>query len=156
MRSAVAFIRIVAILGMFGLAASAIAATYPVDDRATVPYRSTAKMDWDRALPARGISAGLSGNLAVQVRLDVRPWRNRTGRIFLRLQNATVNAISAAWTTQGRLLPGSVQTGERTLVYSGPIQVDAIEDVMTVALRGDGRRLIRDEVASFSFEIDVN
>jgi len=155
MKPEAAFIRIIAI-GMCGLTASAIAATYPVDDRATVPYGSTAKMDWDRALPARRISAGLSGSLAVQVRLDVRPWRNRTGRIFLRLQNATVNAISAAWTTEGRLLPGSVQTGERALVYAGPIRVDAIEDVMTVAVHGDGRRLIRDEVANFSFEIDVN
>jgi len=142
--------------GCIFLAGNALAATYPVDDRASAPYESTAKMEWDSVAPVRGVSASLSGRMMVQVRLDVRAWQHRAGRIYLRLQNTTLNAINAAWVTNGRLLPGNVRSGERSLVYSGPIQAEAIEDVMVLTIHADGRRLVRNEPVKFSFEIDVD
>ena len=137
-------------------ASGAHAATYPVDDRASAPYESTAKMEWDSVAPVRGVSASLSGRMMVQVRLDVRTWQHRAGRIYLRLQNTTLNAINAAWVTNGRLLPGNVRSGERSLVYSGPIQTEAIDDVMVLTIHADGRRLVRNEAVKFAFEIDVD
>jgi hypothetical protein len=78
------------------------------------------------------------------------------GRIYLTLQNTPLGPLSTSWTTRGRLLPGSVRAGERTLVYSGPIDTDVLEDELLLTIKADGRRLVRTEQLDFSFEIDVN
>jgi hypothetical protein len=49
-----------------------------------------------------------------------------------------------------------VRAGERTLVYSGPIDTDVLEDELLLTIKADGRRLVRTEQLDFSFEIDVN
>ncbi|MEP7044600.1 MAG: hypothetical protein ABI843_16155 [Dokdonella sp.] len=134
------------------------AATYPVDDRASTPYESIGKMQWDAVAPHRGANAAstLSGHIMVQTRLDVRAWKHRMGRIYLTLQNLPLGPLSTSWTTRGRLLPGTVRAGERTLVYSGPIDTDVLEDELLLTIQADGRRLVRTEQLNFSFEIDVN
>jgi len=53
------------------------------------------------------------------------------------------------------LLPGTVRSGQRTLVYAGPIATDEIEDVLLLTLKADGSRLFRTEAVEFRFEIDV-
>jgi hypothetical protein len=133
------------------------AATYPVDDRASTPYAGIGKMQWDAPTGKRGAAPStLTGRIAVQTRLDVRAWKHRMGRIYLTLQNTPLGPLSTSWTTRGRLLPGSVRAGERTLVYSGPIDTDVLEDELLLTIKADGRRLVRTEQLDFSFEIDVN
>ena len=134
------------------------AATYPVDDRASTPYTSIGKMQWDAVAAKRGATSAstLTGRIVVQARLDVRPWKRRMGRVYIKLQNTPLGPLSTSWTTHGRLLPGSVRPGERTLVYSGPIDTDALEDELLLTIQADGRRLVRTEQLDFSFEIDVN
>ena len=46
---------------------------------------------------------------------------------------AESDKVVARWTTQGRLLPGQVGTGQRTLVYAGPITTPLLAE--TLALR---------------------
>ncbi|HEY0232106.1 MAG TPA: hypothetical protein VGC55_12710 [Dokdonella sp.] len=146
-----------ALLAML-LSAAAHAATYPVDDHASTPYAGIGKMQWDAPTAKRGAAsaATLTGRIAVQARLDVRPWKRRMGRIYLTLQNTPLGPLSTSWTTRGRLLPGSVRAGERTLVYAGPIDTDVLEDELLLTIKADGRRLVRIEQLNFSFEIDVN
>src|SRR3546814_3910708 len=73
-------------------------------------------------LPARGAALHMvSGEIAVRVRLDVSPWQGRSGRIYMLLPEQPAGAITATWTTRGRLLPGVLRAGERALVYAGPI-----------------------------------
>jgi hypothetical protein len=52
-------------------------------------------------------------------------------------------------------LPGELRSGERTLIYAGPIQTDTLEDTLRLAIQADGRKLRRDEQLAFAFEIDL-
>lgn len=134
----------------------ATAATYQVDDRASAPYESTSRLEWDSVVPGRGTRPTVSGRAIVRVRLDLRAWQRRSANVYLRLQNTSFGPVSASWTTHGRLLPGNVRSGERALVYSGPIRSDLIDDELALAIQADGRQLVRKESLNFSFEIDVN
>jgi len=58
--------------------------------------------------------------------------------------------------TQGRLLPGAVRSGERTLVHAGLIDADTLEDTLRLSIQADGRDLARGEQLAFSFEIDLD
>ena len=66
------------------------------------------------------------------------------------------SVIEANWTTLGRLLPGQLVSGERTLVYAGTLTADTLEDQLLVRLRSPadwnsaGRRL------NFHFELDTD
>ncbi len=64
--------------------------------------------------------------------------------------------MTAEWTTHGRLLPGQLISGNRTLVYSGPIKANTPEDTIALKISADGRRLISAQRLQFYFEIDVD
>ncbi len=64
--------------------------------------------------------------------------------------------VNVEWATQGRLLPGKLQSGERTLVYAGPIRSNFLEDNFTVRVVADGRRVNAPQRLQFHFEIDVD
>ena len=84
------------------------------------------------------------------------PWLNRSGRIYLALPQQPVGVVDVEWATQGRLLPGKLQSGERTLVYAGPIRAEFIEDNLSVRVVADGRRVLGNQRLQFHFEIDVD
>jgi hypothetical protein len=94
------------------------------------------------------------GTLLLRVRLNVTPWLKRAGRIYLTLPAQQPGGITATWTTQGRLLPGQVVSGSRTLVYAGPISTPFIEDVVQLTVTVDGRRMLQSYPVNFRFEID--
>ena len=54
------------------------------------------------------------------------------------------------------MLPGKLQSGERTLVYAGPIRTTVLEDNFTVRVVADGRRVNATQRLQFHFEIDVD
>jgi hypothetical protein len=62
--------------------------------------------------------------------------------------------IAASWTTTGRLLPGRVQSGSRTLVFAGTIASPVLEDTLVLSLAVDGRQMRQTYNLQFRFEID--
>ena len=137
-------------------ATPAIAQTYPVDDSASQVLGSTLRLKPD-AMPARSAPMYMvSGEIAVRVRLDVSPWQGRQGRIYMRMPEQSGGAITATWSTRGRLLPGTLRAGERTLVYAGLIGSAMLEDTLRLRIDADGRTLPSSEQLAFSFEIDLD
>lgn len=143
------------LLAATGLPAGA-QSTYPVDDSASQVLGSTLRLK-PEVTPARGrLLYMVSGEIAVQVRLDVSPWQGRNGRIYMLLPDQPAGALTATWTTRGRLLPGVLRSGERALVYAGPLPARLLEDTMRLRVDADGRRLPPSEQLAFSFEIDLD
>lgn len=140
----------------FLCAASANAATFRVDDSATLPSEAQTTMQWQSPSPGRGASNDVEGRSVITVRLNTAPWLNRNGKIFLALPAVPIGEVNAEWTTQGKLLAGQVRSGSRTLVYAGPIRTSLIEDTILLRVWTDGRRLGAPQRLDFQFEIDVD
>ncbi len=135
----------------------AIAATYHVDDSLSLPSNPATTMRWKSAAPTRANADVVVGATTVTIRLNLAPWLNKSGRIYMALtQQPTLGQVKAQWTTQGRLLPGTVLSGERTLVYSGPIRSPLVEDTFIVSVEADGKRLASPQRLEFTFEIDAD
>lgn len=134
----------------------AAAETHRVDDSATQVLGTTLRLKPTAPL-ARGSQASIvSGDVSVIVRLAVAPWKGRQGRIYMILPGQPEGAITATWNTRGRLMPGVLRAGERTLVYEGLVQDDMIEDTLRLNIRADERTLPRDQQLAFAFEIDLD
>ncbi|ROU08544.1 hypothetical protein D9T17_03425 [Lysobacter enzymogenes] len=144
-----------AVAALWLAATAASAATHRVDDSGSQVMNPNVQMRWDANVPgARG--RGVAGALEVALRLDVAAWRGRNGRIYMTLPASPSGPLQVAWTTQGRLLPGRLVSGERALVYAGPIGEDALRDRLRLDLQADGQRLDRAQTLTFSFEIDLD
>ena len=133
------------------------AATFVVDDGASTPQESTAMLRWRRFAPSRATDSNtLEGATAVLVRLNLAPWMHRNGRVFLALPEQGTAPVRVNWTTQGRLLPGSITPGNRVLVYAGSITTAVLEETLTLQIEADGSRLPNMQRLKFHFEIDVD
>lgn len=102
------------------------------------------------------MASELEGQLAVLVRLDTSPFLNRSGRIYLVLDDAGIGPVKASWTSRGRLQAGEAREGQRTLVYAGPIRERLIEDQWIVTIQTDGDRYSGQRQLNFRFEIDID
>lgn len=143
-------------LGLCMMASPAMATTtYRVDDSTSQVLGNTLKMKWDTTVPQRGQRPTVSGAITVLARLNLAPWQGRTGRVYMTLPPQPFGQVTATWTTQGRLLPGTLRAGERTLVYAGVMPAGLLEDTIRLVIQADGQRLARAEQLNFSFEIDV-
>jgi hypothetical protein len=133
------------------------AATYVVDDSSTIPFETNVSTRWrDGMNGGRRMSNDIEGGATVTIRLNLQPWLNRNGRIYLALPQQPVGVVNVEWGTQGRMLPGKLQSGERTLVYAGPVRSNFLEDNFTVRVIADGRRVVATQRLQFHFEIDVD
>lgn len=133
----------------------AAAKTTRIDDSGSLPYVAPLTVQWEQPSPRPPVSNLMSGTLTVHVRLNVAPWLRRSGRIYLALPAQQPGAMAVSWVTQGRLLPGHLISGNRVLVYSGPITSPFIEDVLQLTLRVDGTRLQQQLYhVNFNFEMD--
>lgn len=151
MRATLVFITL-----LIASATPAAAATFRIDDSATIPAESNAVMRWRSFAPSRSGDNTAEGSTTVQVRLNLAPWLKRTGRVFLVLPEQPPGQVTARWTTQGRLLPGQLVTGQRALVYAGPITTPHLEETLVLRLETDGTRLASSFRLNFHFEIDVD
>ncbi|GAA5006663.1 hypothetical protein FNZ56_04960 [Pseudoluteimonas lycopersici] len=145
----------------FGLACALVtlpvfAQAHRVDDSGSQVLGGPLRLKPITPMPHGQLATALFGQTSVLVRLDVAPWKGRRGRIYMTLPQQADGQVVASWGTQGRLLPGSLRSGERTLVYAGPIDSDALEDTLRLSIQADGRELARDEQLAFSFEIDLD
>ncbi len=64
--------------------------------------------------------------------------------------------VSVNWTTQGRLLPGNLVSGQRALVYAGQIMTPLLDETLVLKIATDGTRLGSAHRLNFHFEIDID
>lgn len=148
------------LIAALGLAAgqSLQAATHRIDDSATQVLSSSVRMRTDtRLLPRNGEPMTWTGTVDVRVRLDLAPWQGRNGKIYMTLPNTTGTPLTVTWASRGRLLPGVLRSGERTLVHAGPVPtgVGLFEETLQLRIDSDGRGLERPQQLQFGFEIDM-
>ena len=136
-------------------AAPAQAKSTTVDDSGSVAIEPTVLMRWKTAVPTRTAAGKLMvGTMTVRVRINVMPWLKRSGRIYLALPAQQPGPISLSWTTQGRLLPGQLVSGNRVLVYAGPITTPFMEDTLTFQFSVAGTLMQRAVPVTYHFEMD--
>jgi hypothetical protein len=136
-------------------AAAAHAKSMTVDDSGSVGIEPTVLMRWKTAVPTRNAAGKLMvGTMTVRVHLNVMPWLKHSGRIYLALPAQQPGPISLSWTTQGRLLPGQLVSGNRVLVYAGPITTSFMEDTLTFQFSVAGTLMQRAVPVTYHFEID--
>jgi len=149
-----------ALLTGFGVAASlalpAGASTYRVDDTGTVTSQPVTPMRWRRLAPGRASDNTVEGSVTVALRLHLAPWLNRPARLYMALVPTEGEQMLATWRTQGRLLPGSVRAGGRTLVFEGTVREPVLQENIVLDLRADGRSVERAQALQFFFEIEVS
>lgn len=128
---------------------------FRVDDSGTVVLDPVLEMQWQP--PGRGGSTSLvSASTRVSIQLNLAAWIGRSGRIYMTLPRTPGPTVRATWRTGGTLLPGTVLSGDRTLVYSGTVTGPVIRDLIDIALEADGTRLSRPEALAFGFEIELD
>jgi hypothetical protein len=143
------------IIWLAGSAAQARSTGVLIDDSATLPHDAALAMRWQQHTPRGPNSTRMTGTLALRARLNVAAWLHHSGKIYLVLPAQQPGGVSASWTTQGRLLPGRVVGGGRTLVYAGPITTPFLEDTVLLTIAVDGRRLqLQSYHLDFHFEMD--
>jgi hypothetical protein len=138
------------------MAGQAGAVTYVVDDSTTIPFETNVPTRWRQNATGRQLGNELEANTTVTIRLNVAPYLNRVGRIYLALPPQPIGVVNVEWATQGRLLPGALQSGQRTLVFAGPIRTQVLEDNFVVKVVADGRRVAITQRLQFHFEIDLD
>ncbi|MDM0000105.1 hypothetical protein QTI24_15915 [Variovorax sp. J22P240] len=144
------------LLAFAGAPSADAATTYRVDDTGTVLSQPVTPMRWRQLVPGRAGDNTVEGNLTVTLRLNLSPWVNRPARIYMSLAPTEGQQMIASWRTQGRLLPGSVRGGGRTLVFEGIVRDAFLEENILLSLMADGRAVDRAQSLQFSFEIEVS
>jgi hypothetical protein len=124
-----------------------------IDDSGTQVLGGIVRLKWQQAAPQPGQPNLLVGQITVLVRLDTSPWNGRRGRIYHQLSRQG-NPVTVSWTTRGPLLPGEVRDGERTLVYTGLVSTDLLEDTFLLTITANADQLSRLDQLEFSFEFE--
>ncbi len=136
--------------------AVATAATI-IDDSASQSLEPSVSMRWQTPVPGRRRTSAddqLSGLVRVRVRLDLAPWLHRRGRIYFSLPSQPPGPIDISWSTQGRFSSGQLRSGNRLLVYAGPIESPVFEELFVFQFSVDGRLLDSAARVTYNFEID--
>jgi hypothetical protein len=132
----------------------AVAATARVDDSGTVVSQGIVPMRWRQLVPGRGADHSVEAGVRVALRLNLSRWLNQPVKLYMGLAPAAGEPIHVTWRTQGRLLPGSVRSGARTLIFEGA-GVASLEETLELTLRTDGRALVSPQSLQFYFEVDT-
>jgi hypothetical protein len=126
-----------------------------VDDSGSQALAPSVSMHWKSAAPSRSAAGNVMfGTMTIRVRINVMPWLRHSGRIYLSLPAQQPGPISLSWITQGRLLPGQLVSGNRVLVYAGPITTPFLEDTLTFQFSVDGTLMRRAVPVTYHFEMD--
>lgn len=149
------FVWTVIFLAWLGACQVATAATFRVDDSQTQVLESTLPMRWQAFSPAAS-NHFIEGSTRVQVRLNLAPWQGKVGKIYMALPAQSIGAVQVSWRGQGKLLDGALLSGQRSLVYAGPINTALLDDVLTVHLRADGKLVRSLHRLEFHFDIDLD
>jgi hypothetical protein len=139
-----------------GLPAHARAATFKVDDSASETLQVTSTARWQSLSPRRGAENQVQAQATVRIRLNVKPWVGKQARIYMVNTSGDSFAYQMRWATTGVLLPNQLTPGQRSLVFSGPLNAPQLADTLQIALSTDGRYLSAPAALKFGFEIDVD
>lgn len=131
-------------------------ATFRLSEAGTVVSDPVVNMRWRHFVPGRGADNTVEASLRVDLRLDLAAWLNRPARIYMVLAPVNSDRVLARWTTQGRLLPGSLWSGARALVFEGPAGPATLNESLLLTLETDGRHLTQLQMLNFYFEIEVS
>jgi hypothetical protein len=135
--------------------APAYSKTIILDDSGTQALDPAVALHWKSVAPNRSGNSNLMvGSTTFRVRINVAPWLKRNARIYLLLPAQQPGPLSVSWTTQGKLLPGQLQSGNRTLVYSGAITRPFLEDEVTFEFNVDGALVKRAFPVNFQFVME--
>jgi len=128
--------------------------TFRVDDSGTVVLDPSLEMQWQ---PIGRVSDSnvVSASTRVSVQLNLSLWVGQIGKIYMSLPATSGPTVRATWSTGGVLLPGTLLSGDRALVYSGSVTTQVIRDILDIKLEADGSRLTEPEALAFGFEIEV-
>jgi hypothetical protein len=127
----------------------------PIDDSGTQALEPSVNLRWQSARPSRSGGDNLMvGTTTIRVRINVLPWVRRMGRIYLVLPAQRPGPVNASWVTQGRFMAGQVRSGNRVLVYAGPITAPFMEDVFKFQFSVDGNLVQRAFPLTYRFEMD--
>ena len=133
----------------------ALGKSIPIDDSGTQALEPAVSLRWQSPRPSRSGGDNLMiGTTTILVRINVLPWIRRSGRIYLVLPAQQPGPVSASWVTQGRFLPGQVRSGNRVLVYAGPITTPFMEDTLTFQFSVSGTLMGRAVPVTYHFEMD--
>lgn len=149
-------LRYLALAGVLAaFAPMACATTVRVDDTGTVVSQALVPMRWKQLAPGRGADHTVQADLKVAIKLNLAKWTGQPVRLYMALAPVSSDPVYATWRTQGRLLAGSVRSGDRTLVFNGVVGAAVLEETIDLALRTDGRALVATQALQFYFEIDT-
>lgn len=138
------------------LAPRANGQVFRVDDSGTVVLDPVLQLQ-SQPLGRTGVGSPLvSASTRVSVQLNLAAWAGKRGRIYMSLPRTSGPSVRATWITGGTLLPGSLISGDRAIVYAGPISSPFLRDMIDIKLEADGARLIQPEALAFGFEIEVD
>ena len=136
-------------------AAAARAKSITLDDSGSAAIEPSVLMRWKTAAPTRSAAGKLMvGTTTIRVRINVMPWLKHSGRIYLALPAQQPGPINLSWITQGRFMPGQLASGNRVLVYAGPITTPFMEDTLTFQFSVDGALMRRAVPVTYHFEMD--
>ncbi len=138
------------------MTATAWANPHRLDDSLSHTVPPNVQMQWLPLTPGQSFAGGMEAWLRVNIRIDTRDWIGRSGRIYMVLGRDQSSNVEAVWTTQGRLQPGRLVSGERTLVFAGTIPGATLEDQMQVRLRSNADWQSNSRRLNFHFELDVD
>ncbi len=126
-----------------------------VDDSGTIVSESVMPMQWAQLVPGRGADHNVYANVRIALRLNLARWLNQPVKLYMALTPSTGSSVAATWRTQGRLLPGDLRAGARTLIFNGVVQAATLEETLDLGLKTDGRTLVAPQTLQFYFEIDT-
>jgi hypothetical protein len=144
-----------ACLALSLLGSTAWANPHRLDDSASYTVPPTVQMEW-RPIPPGQTASGMEAWVRVNIRITTTDWKGRSGRVYMVLPRDQSSSIEAVWTTQGRLLPGRLVSGERTEVFVGVIPGDTLEDQLLVRLRSGADWQSASRRLNFYFEFDTD
>lgn len=130
------------------------AATVRVDDSGTVVSQGVVPMRWKQLVPGRGADHAVEASVRVALRLNLTKWINQPVRLYMGLAPSAGEPIYASWRTQGRLMPGALRSGTRSIIFNGIATAAALEETIDLVLKTDGRALVSPQALQFYFEID--
>lgn len=131
------------------------AATFRVDDSGTTISTPLAAMRWRALVPGRGADNTAEGQVQVNLRLNLQQWVNRPVRLYMALAPTPLTtALRATWRTQGKLLAGTVLSGQRSLIFEGSVAGGILLETLQLQLAADGRELTAPQSLQFSFEVE--
>jgi len=126
-----------------------------LDDSGTQALDTAVALHWKSVAPNHSADSNLMvGSATFRVRINVAAFLKRNARIYLFLPVQEPGPMGVSWTTQGKLLPGQLKSGNRTLVYSGAITRPFLEDEVTFQFNVNGALVKRAFPVNFQFVMD--